>query len=143
MTRRTLTLTAHQYDALLAGTRLLARVLKNDLLPRADIDDIRDILTNAGAHDGLNPADLEYLGDAMQAGDLDAPLDELRAIADAALKVDIGAPSKSRLDAFRALSDALVTYNGAPLGFQGRLNPGGAPYPAEARQRDLAAAKGA
>lgn len=140
--KNTLILNGPQYDALLAGVRLLAGALGEGMV-NPDDGDVGDILTNSGEHPGLTASEVYDLGDAMQSGDLDAnELPLLHAIATAALKVDIGAPSKSRLDAFRALSDALVTYNGAPLGFQGRLNPGGAPYPDAARQRDLAAESG-
>lgn len=55
--------------------------------------------------------------------------DQLLAIARAAMAVDIGGPSQSRLDAFAALGAALVAYNGAPMHFGGRLNPDGPAYP--------------
>lgn len=61
----TLELTQEQYDAALAGARLLARALKaGDLEPNDG--DIGDILTNSGAHAGLSAQAIHAMADAWQ-----------------------------------------------------------------------------
>lgn len=60
-----LRLTQPEYDAMLAGLRLLARALQTRQVTPDD-DDVGSILTNSGEHAGLTSDDVYSLGDRWQ-----------------------------------------------------------------------------
>jgi hypothetical protein len=65
-----LALTQPEFDAVLAGLRVLsAAITDSDICP--DDGEIGDILTNAGAHAGLSVEAIDALGDRINAGDDD------------------------------------------------------------------------
>lgn len=65
-----LAISSRQYDALLAGLRLLARDIDKGLVEPND-GDVGDILTCAGAHAGLSAEQIHAFGDALQKGEHD------------------------------------------------------------------------
>lgn len=65
-----LTMSSREYDAMLAGLRLLATAMKERLV-LADDDDIGQILTCGMQHPGLTDEQVHDLADAFQRGDRD------------------------------------------------------------------------
>lgn len=89
-------LTEAQFDAVLAGLRLLAANIASGVVHKYD-GDIGAIWTNDGEHDGLNVTAIQELGDTLNGGV--QPDSAVNLCSDCGLEVDeiIGCPDGSEV----------------------------------------------